>query len=498
MPKINTENNILNKLLRIGVTILLIAIPLYPKFPIINIPDTYVAIRLEDFLIAIVTLVWLIKYQSKIIGFFQQPITKLIAIFWLIGLISLISALLITQTIEPHIALFHTLRRIEYMIVFLITLSTIKSTIDIKYYLQVIFLTAFLIFVYGLGQKFFQFPIISTMNQEYSKGLALYVMHGGRINSTFAGHYDLAAYTVLLLNIIIVVLVVSKKIIAKLGYLILFITTYWLLLVSSSRISFAAYLGSIIVTLILLKKKLWIIPVVIMSLLTFRFTPSLFNRYSEVFEYEFAPRFAALDIFKFKSSQPSQIALAPTSTPTPKPSIAPTSTGVIPQIQGGIAAIPTPTRGPRQPRWIEEIPPPLEDRSTSIRFNAEWPRAVRAFLKNPLLGTGYSSITLATDNDFLRLLGEVGLLGFLAFGLIFLTLFNKLKSTIFKWPIDQNQALIIGLTGAVIGFFANSVFIDVFEASKVATYFWMLLAIMVGTIGLLPNKSHMKTDKSLN
>ena len=67
----------------------------------------------------------------------------------------------------------------------------------------------------------------------------------------------------------------------------------------------------------------------------------------------------------------------------------------------------------------EESQPVFEDRSVSIRLNVEWPRAIRAFSKNPLLGTGYSSITLATDNDFLRLLGEVGLVGALAFFLIF-------------------------------------------------------------------------------
>ena len=35
------------------------------------------------------------------------------------------------------------------------------------------------------------------------------------------------------------------------------------------------------------------------------------------------------------------------------------------------------------------------------------------------MGTGFSSITLATDNDFLRLLGETGITGFMAFFLIF-------------------------------------------------------------------------------
>src|SRR3989344_5675236 len=146
----NKHSTILDHLLKIGITILLIAIPLYPKFPLINLTDTYVAIRLEDFLIAIITLLWLIKIRLIIFPFFQQPLAKSILIFWFIGFISLINALLITQTIQPQLGLFHTLRRIEYMMVFFITLSTIKSSKDIKYYLQVILLTGFLIFLYGL------------------------------------------------------------------------------------------------------------------------------------------------------------------------------------------------------------------------------------------------------------------------------------------------------------------------------------------------------------
>ena len=76
---------------------------------------------------------------------------------------------------------------------------------------------------------------------------------------------------------------------------------------------------------------------------------------------------------------------------------------------------------------ITPTPPPVfEDRSTNIRLNVEWPRAIRAFSKNPLLGTGYSSISLATDNDYLRALGEVGFLGFISFSLIFVKLIEVL------------------------------------------------------------------------
>ena len=134
------------------------------------------------------------------------------------------------------------------------------------------------------------------------------------------------------------------------------------------------------------------------------------------------------------------------------------------------AVIPTPTPVPV-----------FEDRSTNIRLNVEWPRAIRAFAKNPFLGTGYSSITLATDNDYLRLLGEVGALGFLAFFLIF----GKISEVLAKvLPFDRHfegieLAFIVGTVGAMLGIFLNAMFIDVFEASKFAIIFWLLIGFTI-------------------
>ena len=65
------------------------------------------------------------------------------------------------------------------------------------------------------------------------------------------------------------------------------------------------------------------------------------------------------------------------------------------------------------------------DLSTGIRLDALWPKAIKGFVKNPLLGSGFSTLTKdqvtnfseaeSTDNDFLRSLGETGILGFLTF-----------------------------------------------------------------------------------
>jgi len=112
-------------------------------------------------------------------------------------------------------------------------------------------------------------------------------------------------------------------------------------------------------------------------------------------------------------------------------------------------------------------------RSFDIRIKNEWPRAIRAFIKNPLLGTGYSSLGLATDNDFLRSLGEVGLLGTTAFGFIILILIRK-YIVVIKKAKGFTRYLTVGILSMVFAFLINSLFIDVFEASKVASLFWLV------------------------
>src|SRR5207249_10966888 len=60
------------------------------------------------------------------------------------------------------------------------------------------------------------------------------------------------------------------------------------------------------------------------------------------------------------------------------------------------------------------------DLSFTTRFQGEWPRTIEAFRRNIIMGSGYGSVSLAVDNDYLRILGESGLLGLSAFVLIFL------------------------------------------------------------------------------
>lgn len=124
------------------------------------------------------------------------------------------------------------------------------------------------------------------------------------------------------------------------------------------------------------------------------------------------------------------------------------------------------------------------DISFTTRFQGEWPRALNAFKTNPLVGTGYSSIGLSTDGDYLRMLGEVGIVGSVTFLLIFAFggIFLKRVAAVEKDNLVRSAG--IGLAAGVLGLMVNAVLIDVYEASKVAFSLWILAGLVTGSLAV--------------
>jgi hypothetical protein len=428
-----------------GIAAILLAIPLYPKFPFVRIPGTYVAIRIEDFLIFILALFFILSFFKELGSSLKNRLESSILVFILIGLVSLASAILVTKTVVPSIAILHWLRRIEYFVPLGIGILYFKryGLSDLEFFLKVLMITVFIAFIYGFGQMHFSWPVIITQNNEYAKGIALRWVSGSQLNSTFAGHYDLATFLVFVLPFFISLFFLLKGFWSKvvLGGVIL--SGLWLLANTASRISIVSYFLASTASLLLIKKYKAIILTIAVSLIIFSLTGSVIDRYTQVFSVYYQ---MMVSKFKVKAADINGL----------------------PERRENTNSMPSP-------------PPVFEDRSTSIRLNVEWPRALRAFKKNPLLGTGYSSITLATDNDFFRLLGEVGILGFLAFILIFSNIFNLAKKMLSK-PFLLNAvelAFTVSFIGGLIGILLNALFIDIFEASKFAIIFWLITGMFV-------------------
>lgn len=438
----------LENILKYGVAAILLVIPLYQKFPVFSLPGSYVAVRAEDFLLTLLGLVWLVYLlkSNNIREIVQSKITKAIFLFFIAGFLSVLSGYFLTHTASLATEALHWGRRIEYILPFFIAYSISKVQNNTRFYLQTLFIACFLAFLYGFGQIHFNFPVISTQNEEYSKGIALRWIPGTRVHSTFAGHYDLSAFLVLVFPLALAYLFnIQDKLKRYLFIIVFYLPVYWLFLQTEARVSFVAYLVATSLTLWILRKRIFIIPLVALSLIGMVIWSNLGARYIRT-----------IDVFKIKVIDRLNM-----------------HTGVV----WAADELVTP------PLPDAPIPPVEEDRSSAIRVKVEWPRALRAFVKNPLLGTGYSSITLATDNDYLRALGETGLLGLLAFLLIILRIFERLGLHLVKVPaLTFSSSLVAGFCAGLIGLLLNAVFIDVFEASKVAIIFWTLAGITVGTI----------------
>lgn len=487
-------NKISLSLAPIMALVLLVFIPLYPKLPSLEVPGSYVRIRLEDFIVAIAFLTALPLAWQKRKTLFKNKIGQGIIVYWLVGLAATISALSISQLIWPHLAWLHYFRRIEYMGLFFLGFLAVRNKKDFKIFLTALLLVSFLVFLYALGQKFYSFPAISTMNEEFSKGTIIELDIWTRVSATFAGHYDLAIFMTMIIPITLALFFTSKNKGEKITVAALFIACYYLLILTASRVSFVAYLISVAFLLILLKRKWWLIPIITLSLLGSLFSEDINQRFAATVKVE-GPRLVQKASKTIISLLPdkTQKDLAQKRLPTPTPiiieeesheeetktALTPTTAEITPQPASTITLTPTPISSRQEAAEIGV------ERSGDIRFGVEWPRAIRHFKKNPILGTGYSSITLATDNDYLRALGETGLLGLLTLLGIFLTQVPFYYRTLLNKKINQStRVLVAALASGTLAILASMFFIDALESSKVAFSYWLILGLVVGRVNL--------------
>lgn len=434
---------LLDSLFKYAVVAVLIFIPLYPKFPLFTVPFTYVAIRTEDFLISLVWGIFLIRlFIQKKIKF--PTISFQFITFFVAAFVSSLSAILITKNIEPLIVLLHFFRRIEYMSVFFMVYWAAKDTPTRRYFLELAVAPAIGVFLFGIAQIYFGAPVISTMDAESSKGIALTLRPGVTLSSTFAGHYDLAVYLTMIMTFLAAIASSLSSWLKRLPLLVMFSALLWLFMQAGSRIGLPSLIFAICIVTYLYRRYLLGFILVCLVLGFIATSPQYIVRFQSIFK-----------------------------TITQK-----TSFILSPQVYAANTATPSATVSPVSTSTLDEEAP--KDISSSIRFDVEWPRAMRAFFKNPLFGTGYSSITLATDNDYLRALGETGLLGLLTFLSLLLYLFRSLLSLMNK-ENGIEKLIVISSLGVFVAFLTTAIFIDVFESSKIAILFWAYMGLALST-----------------
>jgi hypothetical protein len=523
---------------------LLVFIPLYPKIPLAElIPGYIVRMRLEDIFVLFTAIVWFIQLLRKKVKIKSITI-YLIALYLIIATLSLISAIVITHNIpwQPiHLgkSFLHLVRYLEYFFLFIITFSSIKSMKDVKLLLKLMLIAFLAIIIYGYGQKYNYWPVFSTMNREFSKGIRLYLTEHARVQSTFGGHYDLAAYLVMLLNLILAFALSTHHKIRQIGFHLLHLLGLWLLLVTASRVSFGAYYVGVVVTIVVLataqssiyQQIKWgltrttiITSLILVMMLVFG--ADMRDRLFQVVKQypQIEQSYTQIEDFADKTSKNVMvfIGLKKRSVPTNDDWVAvnlsdqmidsvldKTDQRPVSQSRPDDVYVDVPDKvkvatqsasGKTEYIFVEKERTWSDNAlkyglSTAIRLDTLWPNAIKGFKHNPLLGAGFATLNKeslfhfteaeSTDNNFLRTLGETGLLGFFSF--YFILLMNiylawsllqislhhqKLRSTLIT-------ALTAGYIGASIGLLVNATYIDVYASSKVAFIYWALSGILV-------------------
>src|SRR3989304_10536114 len=104
-------------ILFLATLFLLVFIPLYPKLPLLDIRNTWVYIRAEDFIVFFVLITWITLLLKKKITL-KTPLTIPIFTFWIIGGIATIHGVLLVfpmiANVFPNVAFFSLLRHVEY------------------------------------------------------------------------------------------------------------------------------------------------------------------------------------------------------------------------------------------------------------------------------------------------------------------------------------------------------------------------------------------------
>lgn len=520
---------------------LLAFIPLYPKLPLFDVlPGYIVRVRVEDFLILFTGFVWLIQMLRRKVPW-KTPVFWMIVAYAVVGLLSVISAVVITKTVPAealHIGktALHYFRYLEYFSLFIILYSAISNKTQVKILAGVIAITVLVLTIYGYGQKYFYWPVYSTMNREFSKGIRLYLTDHARVQSTFGGHYDLAAYLVITLPIILALAFNVKNIALKIFLQVVHWVGVWLIIVSGSRSSFFGYLIGVFIVILFtaLNQKTWpkkifwglsrgIIVFAVIAFMLLKFGDEMYDRFVQVIQgypevyVHYAVFEKQADVF-INETIPVTLGLKDLPVPTAQVPDGAISTDEAAALEG-IALVPSDERPVSQrpsdvfvdvPDLVEvatisasgEATTVLVDNgprvysdcalkrglSTCIRIETLWPRAIEGFKRNPIFGSGYATLTKedvgqfteaeSTDNNFLRTLGETGLLGFITFyGVTAIILWLVVRQL---WDTDNiGRALSIGLLGATVGLLINAVYIDVFAASKVAFTYWGIAGVIV-------------------
>lgn len=465
--------------------VLIGVIILVPKMPFIPVPGIYFNIRIEDFVVAFVYALFLLGLLLRKIKIPKTSLHLPIFIFVFVIALSTLIGIIRDTVVSTTLGILYFMRYVEYIGLFFMMVSSFRK-VNFKKYIGFLVVMYVGVIFYGILVRFNLAPMYRTMN---SGGQKLYFYQLDFVQSTFGGHYDFGTYIMLSIPLLVSLFIVSSKKVYKVGLLLLIIISGYLMYYSYARSSYLGLIVALFFFFMLNKSKLFVIPALEGMRVMWSYFSGKFSKYTYDFNFSLGEKYSLnniLSLWKDKEERITEIASTNETTTSVMPTISEvtyqevTSSGVEVTSSGKSLA-----RGVNNELITNnEIPIGEEfhislDPSGQIRF-IRWQEHLDRFRESPLFGNGLSSIGVGADGDYIRWLTEIGLIGFLSFMYVLSKIFLVTWNLYRKIEDGFDKYIFLAFLVGFVGLLVNAIFIDVFEASKIAFYFWFITGLTFG------------------
>lgn len=403
----------------------LVLYPLYPKVGLVPVTGTYIPVRLDDVLTAIVALAWaagLVRQRRAPVV--PGTISALAGAWVICGLISLIIGAVILRSVPPLTGLAFWAKPLEYLLLGMIGFDLVRSRqLSVRAVLAAVFLGGAIVTGYGLLERLGlvpPFPFTTPIP--------------GVLTSTIGDPHELASYLGLLLVFGVALwpsLNTRLRLLAAAGAVL----AAWVMFNSGAR---SEYISALVV---LLGMALW------------RPTRSIRT-----------PAIAAAAVLAVVLISPLAMDMAASLT-----------RGSSGQPPSGNTPTVTSRLGDRS--LVSSL---------GTRFFVKWPAFLRDTARDPIFGLGPSAATEAADGYYIRSLLEFGIIGTAVFVALLLAIWRALRRHI-DAETGLARDVAVGLLAATLFCAVVSILIDTWVASRVMELYWPLLGATLGTAAAQPS-----------
>jgi hypothetical protein len=392
----------------------------------LSVTGSSISVRVEDVLFAMVIFFMVLSALIKRESFKMDPFKRNIFLFVLVSFISLLAGILQGSIeVQPAPILFF-LRRIEYLSLFFVAylITDGKSIGIIKRTMTPAFMAVALVAavqMMGIMGGFYHGQYVGVVS--------------GRIFSAFSTAGELAAYIAIIFTFSVLG-ILDEKPFRKIIWLVIAGLQIFVLFLSVTRIELLSIpFGLAVMAIMKGKVKQTLALIIILAVLAGLMMPSsLKDRFSIIFKQETIE------------------------------TITDAATGIKRvDINNTLA--------------MQQLMPSDYDLSALTRLYF-WINAFDVFKTYPVFGAGQSALGDVVDNNYLRVLGENGLVGFAVFIML---IYHIWKNCVKVYNNEAMSKEFRDYALFVLVMLANMLIIalmaDVFEMSKIAFLFWLLVGV---------------------